>query len=34
MYVLLVKEGRRTLEQVPEKHRADVETELKKQGGN
>ncbi|WP_413815714.1 CD1375 family protein [Exiguobacterium sp. N5] len=34
MYVLLVKAGIRTLEQVPEKHRSAVETELKKQGGN
>lgn len=36
MYVLLVKENRRKLEEVPEKHREAVEAELKRQseGGN
>lgn len=36
MYVLLVKEGRRKLEEVPEKYREAVEAELNRQleGGN
>ncbi|WP_294743372.1 CD1375 family protein [uncultured Exiguobacterium sp.] len=35
MYVLLVQDGRRTIEQVPERYRAEVETKLKQlEGGN
>jgi len=32
MYVRLVKEGRRTIEQVPEQYRTDVQTII--EGGN
>lgn len=33
MYADMVKDGRRTLEQIPEKYRADVKAFLNKEGG-
>ena len=33
MYADMVKDGRRTIEQVPEKYRAEVKALLEKEGG-